>query len=46
MKAYAESKTDVPKAIAEANSLFTRAATLSSALTKHSLALTAPTPLK
>jgi hypothetical protein len=46
MKAYAESKTDVPKAIAEANSLFARAATLSSVLTKHSLTLTAPIPVK
>jgi hypothetical protein len=46
MKAYADSKTDVPKAIAEANSLFVRAATLGSALTRHSLTLTAPTPVK
>jgi photosystem II stability/assembly factor-like uncharacterized protein len=46
MKAYADSKAQMPKAIAEANSLFTRAATLGSALTKHSLALTAPTPVK
>ena len=46
MKAYAESKTEVPKAIAEANTLFVRAATLGSALTKHSLTLTAPTPVK
>ena len=46
MKAYADSKADVPKAIAEANSLFTRAATLGSTLTKHSLTLTAPTPVK
>jgi photosystem II stability/assembly factor-like uncharacterized protein len=46
MKAYADAKVDVPKAIAEANSLFARAATLGSALTKHSLTLTAPTPVK
>jgi hypothetical protein len=46
MKAYADSKTDVPKAIADANSIFTRAATLGSALTKHSLTLTAPVPVK
>ncbi len=46
MKAYTDSKADVPKAIAEANSLFVRAATLSSSLTKHSLTLTAPTPVK
>jgi hypothetical protein len=46
MKAYTDSKADVPKAIAEANSLFARAATLGSVLTKHSLTLTAPTPVK
>jgi photosystem II stability/assembly factor-like uncharacterized protein len=46
MKAYADSKVQVPKAIADANSLFTRAATLASALTKHNLTLTAPTPVK
>jgi hypothetical protein len=44
--AYTEAKTQLPKAIADANSLFTRAATLSSALTKHNLTLTAPTPVK
>jgi photosystem II stability/assembly factor-like uncharacterized protein len=46
MKAYSDSKADVPKAIAEANTLFVRAAMLGSALTKHSLTLTAPTPVK
>jgi len=46
LRAYNESKTQIPKAIADANSLFTRAATLSSTLTKHNLALTAPTPVK
>ena len=46
MRAYTESKTQLPKAIADANSLFTRAATLSSALTKYSLTLTAPMPVK
>jgi photosystem II stability/assembly factor-like uncharacterized protein len=46
MKAYTDSKTEVPKAIADANSLFARAATLGSVLTKHSLTLTAPTPVK
>jgi photosystem II stability/assembly factor-like uncharacterized protein len=46
MRAYTESKTQLPKAIADANSLFVRAATLSSALTKHSLTLTAPIPIK
>jgi photosystem II stability/assembly factor-like uncharacterized protein len=46
MKAYTDSKVQVPKAMAEANSIFARAATLGSALTKHSLTLTAPTPVK
>jgi photosystem II stability/assembly factor-like uncharacterized protein len=46
LRAYTESKAQLPKAIADANSLFVRAATLSSALTKHSLTLTAPTPIK
>ena len=46
MRAYTESKTQLPKAIADANSLFTRAATLGSALTKYSLTLSAPTPVK
>ena len=46
LKAYTDAKADVPKAIAEANSLFVRAATLSSALTKQGLTLTAPTPVK
>jgi hypothetical protein len=46
LKAYTDSKADVPKAIAEANSLFVRAATLSGALTKQGLTLTAPTPVK
>ena len=46
MRAYTESKAQLPKAIADANSLFARAATLSSALTKYSLTLTAPTPVK
>jgi hypothetical protein len=46
MRAYTEAKAQLPKAIADANSLFTRAATLSSALTKHNLTLTAPTPVK
>jgi len=46
MKAYTDSKAQVPKAIEEANSIFTRAATLGSALTRHNLTLTAPTPVK
>jgi photosystem II stability/assembly factor-like uncharacterized protein len=46
MRAYNESKAQLPKAIADANSLFARAATLSSALTKHNVTFTAPTPVK
>jgi photosystem II stability/assembly factor-like uncharacterized protein len=46
LKAYTDSKAQVPKAIAEANSLFTRAATLGSSLSRHNLTLTAPTPVK
>ena len=46
MRAYTESKAQLPKAIADANSLFVRAATLGSSLTKYSLTLTAPTPIK
>jgi hypothetical protein len=46
MRAYTDAKTQLPKAIADANSLFVRAATLSSALTKHSLTLTAPVSVK
>jgi photosystem II stability/assembly factor-like uncharacterized protein len=46
MRSYAEAKAQMPKAIAEANAAFTRAATLGSTLTKHNLALTAPVPVK
>ena len=46
MRAYTEVKAQLPKAIADANVLFVRAATLSSALTKYSLTLTAPSPIK
>jgi hypothetical protein len=46
MKAYGDSKAQLPKAIADANALFVRAATLSTVLTKHNVNLTAPTPVK
>ena len=46
LRAYNESKAQLPKAIADANSLFTRAAALSSALTKYNVTLTVPTPVK
>jgi hypothetical protein len=39
-------KALVPKAIADANALFTKATTVSGALTKYSLTLTVPPPLK
>ena len=45
-KAYTEARTQVPKAILEANALFTRAAALSTALAPYKLTLTAPQPLK
>ena len=38
-KAYAETKTKMPKAIAEANALLAKAQTLSSALTKYNITL-------
>ena len=46
MRAYTDAKAQLPKAIADANALFARAATLSSALAKYNLTLTAPTPVK
>jgi hypothetical protein len=45
-KAYTEAKTQVPKAILEANALFARADALSKALAPFKLALTAPAPVK
>jgi hypothetical protein len=45
-KAYTEAKAQVPKAIADANALFARAAALSSALAPYKLTLTAPPPVK
>ena len=44
MKAYNDAKTDMPKLVAEANALFTKASALSTALAKHNITLTAPTP--
>ncbi len=38
-KAYNESKTKMPKAIAEANALIAKAQTLSTALTKYNISL-------
>jgi hypothetical protein len=45
-KAYTESKSQVPKAIMEANALFGRAASLSTALAPYKLTLAAPSPVK
>ncbi|HUR34555.1 MAG TPA: hypothetical protein VM032_12220, partial [Vicinamibacterales bacterium] len=45
MKAYADAKTELPKAIAEANAAFAKGATLASSLTKFNVTLTAPQPV-
>jgi len=45
-KAYADVKTRMPKAVAEANALFTKAQTLSTELAKYSVTLTVPPPVK
>ncbi len=46
MRAYTESKAEVPKAIEEVNALFGKAAGLAATLAKYNLSLTAPTPVK
>jgi photosystem II stability/assembly factor-like uncharacterized protein len=45
-KAYNDAKTQMPKAVAEANSVFAKAATLSPLLAKYNLTLTAPAQVK
>ena len=45
MKAYVAAKSDLPKAIAEANAAFAKGAALSASLAKFNLALTAPQPV-
>jgi len=45
MKAYAEAKTELPKAIAEANAVFSRGAALSTSLARFKVALSAPAPV-
>jgi photosystem II stability/assembly factor-like uncharacterized protein len=45
MKAYTDAKTEVPKAISDANALFAKAAAVSATLAKHNLKLEAPKPL-
>ena len=44
-KAYNDSKAQAPKAFADANALFAKAATLSAALAKYNLKLDAPKPV-
>jgi photosystem II stability/assembly factor-like uncharacterized protein len=46
LRGYEEAKTDVPKTLAEANALLSRAAALSSTLAKYNLTLTVPPPVK
>jgi hypothetical protein len=41
-RGYTDSKTQIPKLIADANALLSRAATLSSTLTTHNLTLAVP----
>ena len=45
MQAYTDAKAQAPKLFAEANTLLTKASTLSSALAKHNLTLTVPPPV-
>jgi len=45
MKAYADAKSELPKAIAEANAVFVRGATVATSLAKFNMALTAPQPV-
>jgi photosystem II stability/assembly factor-like uncharacterized protein len=42
MDAYADAKTDVPKAIAEVNALLAKASAVSASLAKHGITLTVP----
>ena len=42
--AYNDAKSGVPKLLAEANALFTKATALSSALAKHNITLAVPPP--
>jgi hypothetical protein len=46
MRAYNDAKTQMPKAIADANAVFAKAATLSPTLAKYNLTLTAPAQVK
>jgi hypothetical protein len=42
LRAYTQAKADVPKVIAEAHALFTKAAAVSAVLAKHNITLTVP----
>ena len=46
MKAYADAKTEAPKALSDANALFARAASVSTSLAKYNLKLDAPKPVE
>jgi hypothetical protein len=46
MRAYNESKVDVPKAAADVNALLTKASALSGTLVKYNLMLTVPAAMK
>jgi hypothetical protein len=46
MKAYEDSKVQVPKLIADANALITKAAALAKTLAQYNLTLAAPQPVK
>jgi len=46
IRSYNELKIQLPAAVAEANALFTKVATLSNSLAQHKLTLTAPAPVK
>jgi hypothetical protein len=45
LEAYNEAKTATPKAIADANALFAKAATVSATLSTHKLTLAPPKPV-
>ena len=46
MKAYTDSKTDAPKALSDANALFSRAAAVSTSLATYNVKLDAPKPVE
>jgi hypothetical protein len=46
MRQHTDAKTELPKAIAEANTTIVRASALSQALAKHNVTLKVPPPVK